>query len=186
MTIRDHDPNRRLACPGHTVLTECIEEHQRSAVGWLGRQRERVARVRHDPLSCKAQRSSRRHADSDGSITLRSLIVNDNSSFLGAARSQLVRVGIEVVGVASTGAEALRLANELRPDVALVDIDLGDESGFDVVRRLAGLASLAGARIVLISTHAEKVFAELIEQSPAVGFLPKSGLSASRVYKLLE
>ena len=119
-------------------------------------------------------------------MTLRSLIVDDNRSFLGAARNLLVREGIEVVGVASTGAEAVRLADELRPDVALVDIDLGEESGFDVARRLAELASLNGARIVLISTHAEKDFADLIEESPAVGFLPKSDLSASRVYELLE
>jgi DNA-binding NarL/FixJ family response regulator len=119
-------------------------------------------------------------------MTLRSLIVDDNSSFLGAARKLLVREGIDVVGVASTGAEAVRLADELRPDVALVDIDLGEESGFDVARRLAALASLNGARIVLISTHSEKDFADLIEESPAVGFLPKSDLSASRVYDLVE
>jgi DNA-binding NarL/FixJ family response regulator len=119
-------------------------------------------------------------------MTLRSLIVDDNRSFLGAARDLLVREGIDVVGVASTGEEALSLAQELNPDLALVDIDLGAESGFDVARQLAQLANVDGSRIVLISTHAEKDFAELIEASPAVGFLSKSDLSATKVYELLE
>jgi DNA-binding NarL/FixJ family response regulator len=118
-------------------------------------------------------------------MTLRSLIVDDNTSFLSAARDLLVREGIEVVGVASTGAEAVQLAKELRPDVALVDIDLGEESGFDVVRQLAEGPSVDGARIVLISTHAERDFADLIEESPAIGFLSKSDLSAKKVYEIL-
>ena len=40
-------------------------------------------------------------------------------------------------GVASDSAEAIRLVVELRPDVTLVDIDLGDEDGFELARRLS-------------------------------------------------
>jgi DNA-binding NarL/FixJ family response regulator len=116
-------------------------------------------------------------------MRLRSLIVDDNGNFLAAARNLLEREGIEVVGVAATGAEALELANELRPDVALVDIDLGDESGFDVARRLVEEAGEES--VVLISSYAERDFADLIAASPAVGFLSKSDLSAQNIYEIL-
>jgi len=119
-------------------------------------------------------------------MALRSVIVDDNSHFLGAARDLLEREGIEVVGVASTSAEAVQLVEQLRPDVTLVDIDLGEESGFDVVRRLVGATGVNAGRIVLISTYAEKDFADLIAASPAVGFLSKSDLSASAIHALLD
>jgi CheY-like chemotaxis protein len=69
-------------------------------------------------------------------MMLRCLIVDDSPHFLDAARGLLERQGITVVGVASTSAEALRRAQELRPDVTLVDIDLGGESGLELARRL--------------------------------------------------
>jgi DNA-binding NarL/FixJ family response regulator len=116
-------------------------------------------------------------------MALRSLIVDDNTRFLSAARTLLEREGIAVVGVASSCAEAVQLAGALQPDVALVDIDLGDESGFDVAQRLAG-ARLS--RVVLISAYPEADFAELIAASPAVGFLPKADVSATRIRELLR
>ena len=65
------------------------------------------------------------------------LIVDDNLLFLEAARDRLEQGGLRVVGVAATSAEALRRAEELRPEVVLVDVMLGTESGFEVARRLA-------------------------------------------------
>lgn len=117
---------------------------------------------------------------------LRCLIVDDSPRFLDAARGLLEREGIAVVGVASTGPEALERAGELRPDVTLVDIDLGGESGFDVVRRLHREARLAPSRIILISSHAEEDYADLIAASPAAGFLSKTRMSAGAVRDLLR
>lgn len=119
-------------------------------------------------------------------MPLRCLIVDDSPRFLDAARGLLERQGIMVVGVASTSAEALQQAAELRPDVTLLDIDLGGESGFDLARRLHRQASLAPARMILISTHAEQDYADLIAASPVVGFLPKSALSADAIRDLLR
>jgi two-component system nitrate/nitrite response regulator NarL len=116
---------------------------------------------------------------------LRSLIVDDNADFLAAARRLLEREGISVVGVASTSAQALALADELRPDVALVDIDLGEESGFDLARRLAGAVHDSDSSVVLISAYPERDFADLIAASPAAGFLSKSDLSASNIREVL-
>jgi Response regulator receiver domain len=69
-------------------------------------------------------------------MPLRCLIVDDNASFLDAAAGLLEREGMAIAGVASA-AEALRKAGELRPDIVLVDIMLGRESGIDLAHRLA-------------------------------------------------
>jgi len=114
---------------------------------------------------------------------VRCLIVDDSLQFLTAARGWLEREGIAVVGVASNVAQALQLAQELHPDVVLVDIDLGGESGFDLASQLAGVDS---SRVILISAYAEEDYAELIAASPAVGFLPKTALSAQRIRDLVD
>ena len=83
-----------------------------------------------------------------------------------------------VVGVAATSAEALQLEEELRPDVVLVDIHLGSESGFDLARRLR-------SPVILISTYARREYADEIAASPATGFISKTELSASAVMQLI-
>jgi DNA-binding NarL/FixJ family response regulator len=119
-------------------------------------------------------------------IMLRCLIVDDSRRFLDAARGLLESQGMAVVGVASTGADALHQVAELRPDVTLVDIDLGCESGFELVRRLDHDAGQPPPRMILISTHAEQDYADLISASPAVGFIPKSALSVAAIRALLN
>jgi DNA-binding NarL/FixJ family response regulator len=119
-------------------------------------------------------------------MALRSLIVDDNPSFLEAARALLERQGMSVVGVASNGAEGLRQAEALQPDVVLVDISLGEESGFDVARQLVEEHRAGGAPVILISTHSESDFADLIRSCPAVGFLPKAELSADAIRAILD
>jgi DNA-binding NarL/FixJ family response regulator len=118
-------------------------------------------------------------------MALRFLIVDDNKRFLETARSTLERDGIEVVGTATTAAEAVEQAAELRPDVVLVDISLGKDSGFDLTRRLAEVRDQR-ARVLLISTRDGDDFADLIEASPAVGFLSKSDFSSKAILELLS
>jgi DNA-binding NarL/FixJ family response regulator len=113
------------------------------------------------------------------------LIVDDNPGFLSAARALLEQEGLRVVGVACSGAEAADLAAELHPDVILLDLDLGAESGLDVARQLASDPDLDPGHLILISAHAEEDFADLIDASPAVGFLAKSALSATAIERLL-
>jgi DNA-binding NarL/FixJ family response regulator len=121
----------------------------------------------------------------DPEAMLRCLIIDDSPRFLDAARGLLERQGVTVVGVASNSAEALQRAEELRPDVTLLDIDLGGESGLELARRLHRQAGPAPAPVILISTHAEQDYAELIAASPTVGFLPKTALSADAIRDLL-
>jgi two-component system nitrate/nitrite response regulator NarL len=117
-------------------------------------------------------------------MPMRCMIVDDQQSFLDAARSVLEAGGLDVVGAATTAAEALRLSGDLAPDVALVDIDLAEESGLDLAAEL----SIRSPRlcVVLISAHGEEDFEELIEASPAIGFLPKTSLSGRALRELVE
>jgi DNA-binding NarL/FixJ family response regulator len=115
-------------------------------------------------------------------MVLRCLIVDDSEAFLASASRFLSAQGLEVVGRASYGAEALRLTQKLEPDVVLVDVQLGAEAGLEVTRRLTATAH--APRVILISTHPQDELAELIADSPAVGFLPKSALSAHAIARL--
>jgi two-component system, NarL family, nitrate/nitrite response regulator NarL len=114
---------------------------------------------------------------------LRCLIVDDNEEFLASASRLLTSQGLEIVGRASSGAEAVRLVETLEPDVVLVDVQLGNEDGLEVTRRLAG--NDRATHVILISTHSADDLAELIADSPAVGFLPKAALGARAITELL-
>ena len=116
---------------------------------------------------------------------MRCLIVDDSMHFVAAARGLLEGQGFTVVGVASTGADALRRFEELRPDVTLVDVDLAGESGFDVAEQLHRATSAGPSPLILISTHAAQDFEELIEASPAAGFLTKTDLSCGAIRDLI-
>jgi CheY-like chemotaxis protein len=134
-------------------------------------------------------------------MPLRCLLVDDNDAFLETARALLERQGVQVAGVASNIAGALRQARALRPDVVLVDIGLGEESGFELARLLAtdgqdgqggqgAQRSQGGQRVhadvILISAQAERDYADLIAESPAAGFLHKPELSAQRISQILN
>ncbi|MET7573069.1 response regulator [Streptomyces sp. NPDC005492] len=114
-------------------------------------------------------------------MSLRCLLVDDSARFLEAARALLERGGVEVVGIASTGADAVSRARETAPDVVLVDLDLDGENGFDVAGRLVGDVPA----VILISTNSMEDFQELIAASPALGFLHKSALSARAIRDVL-
>ncbi len=119
-----------------------------------------------------------------GAMPLTCLIVDDSLEFFEAARQLLADDGVTVVGFAATSDEAVEEALALRPDVALVDIDLGAESGFDVARRLAGLPG-GGPPVVLISAESGSELAELVDASGARGFVSKTDLSGDAIRKLV-
>jgi DNA-binding NarL/FixJ family response regulator len=118
-------------------------------------------------------------------MALTCVIVDDNAFFLESAADLLRREGLDVLGVASNGTEAIGLVAELRPDVVLVDVDLGEEDGFELAARLTD-HSAAPPRVILISTHPEDDLAHLISASSAVGFVPKVRLSAQAIRDTLE
>jgi DNA-binding NarL/FixJ family response regulator len=116
---------------------------------------------------------------------LRCFIVDDSAHFRDAARDLLEREGITVIGAASTSAEAIRGVEELRPDVTLVDVDLGAEDGFELAEYLHRNGWPAPSPVIMTSAHAEQDFADMIAASPAVGFVPKFALSSGAIRDLL-
>jgi CheY-like chemotaxis protein len=110
-------------------------------------------------------------------VALRLVVIDDNRAFLRAATRLLEGEGQTVLGVASTGEDGVALVAAARPELVLLDVELGEDDGFDVARRIAALAD--GPPVLLISSRSETDLRELVSHSPAIGFLTKSQLSAA-------
>jgi CheY-like chemotaxis protein len=119
-------------------------------------------------------------------VTLRCLLVDDSLDFLQTARALLEQEGLQIVGIATTGADALVRAAELRPDVTLLDVDLGTTDGFELARNLARRPNLDAGHLILISVNTEEDLIDLIEASPAIGFVWKPTLSAATIESLVH
>ena len=117
-------------------------------------------------------------------MPVRCLIVDDNACFREEARRLLEREGIAVVATAASSSEALRRLDVVAADIALVDVDLGGESGFDLAAKL-GSGSARRPHVILVSIRDESEYVELIATSSAVGFLAKAELSAEAIHRIL-
>ncbi|MEO3814518.1 response regulator [Sphaerisporangium sp. B11E5] len=113
------------------------------------------------------------------------MIVDDNDHFLKVAGRVLDRGGVTVVGV-SRGPDALQRFGELEPDVALVDLDLGDDDGFALAERLVRSVWRRPPCVILISARHCGDVADLIDQSPAAAFIAKSDLSAETILAVVR
>jgi DNA-binding NarL/FixJ family response regulator len=115
-----------------------------------------------------------RPAVSLGLVRLRIVIVDDHPSFRGAARELLRARGHSVVGEADCAASAQELVSRLAPDAVTLDLQLGDECGLELARRLT--LAHPGLEVLLVSDerHADP---QRVRDSGASGFLPKSQLA---------
>lgn len=88
-------------------------------------------------------------------MATRILIADDHPILRSGLRVLLgAAPGLEVVGEAGSGEETLRLAEELRPDVVLLDIGMPGESGIETVRRLK--AKLPALKVLFLTMHEEE------------------------------
>jgi two-component system, NarL family, nitrate/nitrite response regulator NarL len=118
-------------------------------------------------------------------VALSCLIVDDSKEFLASVAGLFSsQQGLDVVGIASTGNDALRLMAALSPDVVLVDVELGDEDGIDLARRMtmAGQAT----SVILISLRDPSELAELIGGCGAAGFVRKDAIDARTIANLVR
>jgi DNA-binding NarL/FixJ family response regulator len=110
------------------------------------------------------------------------LIVDDHPSFRTCARMILEADGFSVIGEAEDGASALTAIESLHPDLVLLDIQLPDMDGFDVLDQLGADAP----PVVLVSSRDACDYDGLIRKSRARGFIPKAELSGITVRSLLR
>ena len=105
------------------------------------------------------------------------LIVDDHASFRGFARRLLEAGGLTVVGEAGTAQQAIASAQQLAPDVVLLDVMLPDGDGFAVAEQIA-------TPVVLTSSHELDDLRTRLERSRALGFIAKDDLSAEAIREL--
>ncbi len=113
------------------------------------------------------------------------LIVDDNNRYRGQLRRQVERsYPAAVVYEAENIYAALRHASSQAPQLALVDVVLGDESGIDCARRLHSL--LPATRVVLFSAYPDREFHRQGLAAGAVAFLDKKDLDAAALRELID
>jgi DNA-binding NarL/FixJ family response regulator len=111
------------------------------------------------------------------------LIVDDHAGFRALARRLLGSGGFDVVAEAADGRAGVAAARELRPDVVLLDIQLPDIDGFEVLARLRD--GPAGPAVVLTSTRDRADYGQRVDRSGASGFIPKAELSGAAVLAVI-
>jgi DNA-binding NarL/FixJ family response regulator len=99
------------------------------------------------------------------------LVVDDNLYFL-REEVELLSADFRVVGTAQSGASVLQAVADLKPDVIVLDLSLGDMSGFEVARRLR--ASGSTAKIVMLTVHEGREFVQAAVELGILGYVYKS------------
>lgn len=110
------------------------------------------------------------------------LVVDDHPAFRATARMLLEAAGWDVTGEAEDVAGALEAIERLRPQVVLLDVQLPDGDGFDV---LAALAGSAGPDVVLVSSRDRCDYGDRIQESGARGFIAKAELTGEALEAVL-
>jgi DNA-binding NarL/FixJ family response regulator len=115
----------------------------------------------------------RSDADTYAAVSLRLVLIEDHQALREGLELLLDREGCEVVGTAGTAGEGQELIERLEPDVSLVDIRLGEESGIDLTRRL--LEADSDRRVVLYTGSSDVELLVSGLDSGARGYALKEG-----------
>ena len=119
-----------------------------------------------------------------GDVHPRIVIIDDDPDFLATVRLVLEGEGFVVVGEALNGLDGVAAATELDPDLVLVDVNLPDIDGLEVVERLAQRDG--SPPVVLTSIHAAHDFGNLVERSRARGFITTADVTGEALTRFLE
>jgi len=111
------------------------------------------------------------------------LIVDDHPSFRASARRLLEAEGFDVIGEAADGHAAIAAAQQLQPNLVLLDVQLPDLNGFEVATRLAALG--LPSAVILTSSRDAAEYGTLVTDATVRGFVPKAELSAAALTALL-
>jgi DNA-binding NarL/FixJ family response regulator len=126
-------------------------------------------------------------SDPGGERVIRVLVADDQSLVRAGFRILIDSdPGLEVVGEASDGEEAYRMANALRPDVVLMDIRMPGVDGLEATRRICSEKELEATKVLILTTFEEDNYVFEALRAGASGFLlkdtePEDLLGAVRV-----
>jgi DNA-binding NarL/FixJ family response regulator len=119
----------------------------------------------------------------DNAITI--LIADDNKYIRETVRFLLSRIdNFKLVGEAASGEEAISLAQELCPDVILIDINMAPINGFEATRKI--LKRSPSTKIIGLSAHKEPSYAKNILQLGAKGYVTKSSPHKEIIHAIVQ
>ena len=102
---------------------------------------------------------------------LRVLLVDDHDLFRTGLRNLLEEQGLQIVGEASNGKDAVRLVRELAPDIVVMDLNMPGMSGVEATREITSFAPLTRVLVLTISDQNEDVMDAIV--AGACGYLVK-------------
>jgi DNA-binding NarL/FixJ family response regulator len=122
-------------------------------------------------------------------MTVRVLVVDDQAPFRMAAAAVVDATDdFELVGEVETGEAAVTAAQELRPDLVLMDVNLPGINGLEATRQILDHAALGGAPVVVLvlSTYEAAEYGPRAAEAGAASYIPKSEFSPDRLAEAWE
>ena len=104
-------------------------------------------------------------------MAIRLMLADDHRMLREGLRRSMTDEGFQVVGEASDGEEAVRLAAELQPDVILMDVSMPDVDGVEATRRIRDL--LPDTRVIMLTMHPDQEVVASALRAGAAGYLVK-------------
>jgi DNA-binding NarL/FixJ family response regulator len=104
-------------------------------------------------------------------LNMRILLVDDHAVLRAGLRALLEAEGMEVVGEAGTGEEAIALAERIRPDVVVMDLSMPGIGGLEATRRIAGMGQ--GTRVLVLTMHGEEEHLLPVLEAGGSGYVHK-------------
>jgi len=100
------------------------------------------------------------------------LIVDDHELIRAGLADALTKNGIEIIGEASSVAQGLAMLNQYKPEITLVDVNLGAASGIDLIEQ--AIASKSGSNFIVVTMHDDAATLETAKKAGATAFVTKS------------
>jgi len=115
----------------------------------------------------------------------RVLIADDHRLFAHALEAILsVEPGIDVVGLAASGVDAVQRASELEPDVVLMDINMPDVDGLEATRRI--LSRRPGTRVLMVTGSDAHQDVDAARTAGAAGYVTKDRIAAELISAIFD
>jgi DNA-binding NarL/FixJ family response regulator len=99
------------------------------------------------------------------------VVIDDHSLIRSGISSALVNTKYEAVAEASSVEEGLAVINSYKPDICLIDINLGSGSGIDLIKK--SISNGSNAKFVILSMHDDLATLDLAKQAGACGYITK-------------